>query len=76
LKNNNEDKIIARLSTFKRNFFSAPFEMMMKAVKEKKSVPNVSFSPRPGDKTWLAFDSIFFNNLDTQFTVYYGISFT
>ena len=57
LKQSSEDQVSLRLSKFKRNFFAAPYEMMMIAIKEKKQLGNLSFCPRPGDKTWISFDS-------------------
>ena len=57
VKTAGKDQLILRLSSFKRQLFAAPYEMMMRAVKEKKAVGNITFSQRVGDRTWISFDS-------------------
>ena len=63
VKTAGKDQLILRLSSFKRQLFAAPYEMMMRAVKEKKAVGNITFSQRLGDRTWISFDS---KNINTQ----------
>lgn len=56
------NSVAERFATFRRNFFASPFEMVMNALVDEKSVPstglgNLCFSLRPKEKTWLIYNS-------------------
>lgn len=66
-----------RFGTFKRNFYASPIEIVMNAVKNKTEGKCLSYSVRPGEKTWILHNSKHMLYLAKQntMTIYYGISF-